>query len=163
MTRRILPYPLLTLLLWAMWLLLQQSVSPGQLLLGLVVAFFASHAMAALRIPRPRIGRLPLILKLVGLVTLDILRSNIAVSRLILFGRSRAETSSFVLVPLELRDRNGLAVLACILTATPGSAWLEYDPVGSSVLIHVFDVVDERQWIETIKNRYERLLLEIFP
>jgi len=162
MTRRLLPYPLLTLLLWGMWLLLQQSVSPGQLLLGLVVAFFASHAMARLRIPRPKVRRFPMILKLISLVTVDILRSNIAVSRLILFGRSRVETSSFVLVPLELRDRNGLAVLACILTATPGSAWLEYDPVGSSVLIHVFDVVDEREWIERIKDRYERLLLEIF-
>jgi len=30
------------------------------------------------------------------------------------------------------------------------------------MLIHVLDLVDEKQWIETLKNRYETLLMEIF-
>ena len=64
--------------------------------------------------------------------------------------------------PLELRDRSALAILACIITATPGSAWLEYDAARGTVLIHVLDLIDEQQWIDTIKHRYERLLLEIF-
>ena len=29
-------------------------------------------------------------------------------------------------------------------------------------MIHVLDLIDESVWIGTIKNRYERLLLEIF-
>ena len=29
-------------------------------------------------------------------------------------------------------------------------------------MIHVLDLIDERVWIDTIKNRYERPLLEIF-
>jgi multicomponent K+:H+ antiporter subunit E len=29
-------------------------------------------------------------------------------------------------------------------------------------MIHVLDLVDENEWIRTIKGRYERLLLEIF-
>jgi multicomponent K+:H+ antiporter subunit E len=29
-------------------------------------------------------------------------------------------------------------------------------------VIHVLDVIDENTWIQTIKNRYERLLMEIF-
>ncbi|MCW5713125.1 MAG: Na+/H+ antiporter subunit E [Bauldia sp.] len=162
MTRRLLPYPLLVLLLWGMWLLLQQSVRPGQLLLGLVVAFLAGHAMAALRVPRPKLRRLWKTLELFWLVTVDILHSNVAVATLILFRRHRAETSAFLLMPLKLRDRNGLAVLACILTAAPGTAWLEYNPTTGMVLVHVFDLVDEKQWIERIRHRYERLLLEIF-
>jgi len=28
--------------------------------------------------------------------------------------------------------------------------------------IHVLDLVDETEWVRTIKGRYERLLLEIF-
>jgi multicomponent K+:H+ antiporter subunit E len=34
--------------------------------------------------------------------------------------------------------------------------------VRSTALIHVFDLVDETQWVETIRARYESLLMEIF-
>jgi multicomponent K+:H+ antiporter subunit E len=29
-------------------------------------------------------------------------------------------------------------------------------------MIHVLDLIDESEWVDTIKGRYERLLLEIF-
>ena len=56
----------------------------------------------------------------------------------------------------------GLAILAVIVTSTPGSAWLEYDSSRNSVFIHVLDLVDEDQWRDLLKARYEKLLLEIF-
>lgn len=160
--RRILPFPLLSLGLLGMWLLLQQSTSLGQILLGSAVALIAGLAMAALQPERPKIRRIDKIIELFVVVTIDIIRSNIAVTQIVLQGRHHKQTSGFIVVPLELRDRLGLTILSCIITATPGSAWLEYDVARSKVLIHVLDLVDEDGWIETIKNRYERLLLEIF-
>ena len=50
--RRLLPHPLLALAILAMWLLLTASLSPGQLVLGAIVAVLGSHAMAALQ-PAP--------------------------------------------------------------------------------------------------------------
>ncbi|MET3925665.1 Na+/H+ antiporter subunit E [Devosia sp. 2618] len=159
---RILPYPLLALSLLIMWLLLQQSFSVGNILLGSVLAVLASRAMAALR-PDPVKIRKPLkMVQLFAIVVADVVRSNIAVAQIILQGRKREQTSGFLTLPLELRDKSALAILACILTATPGSAWLEYDTRRNTVLIHVLDLVDEQAWIDTIKNRYEKLLLEIF-
>ena len=66
-----------------------------------------------------------------------------------------------IVVPLDLRDPTGLAILACIVTSTPGTAWVEYSSTESKLLLHVFDLVDEAYWIDLIKNRYERLLLDI--
>ena len=159
---RLFPYPLLFASLLVMWLLLQQSLGLGHLLMGGVIALMASHAMAALQPERPNIQRAPKIVKLVALVTLDIIRSNFAVTRIILQGRKRKQTEGFLLVPLELTDPYGLAILACIVTATPGSAWIEYSATRSTVLIHVLDLVDEESWITTLKTRYETLLVEIF-
>lgn len=160
--KHVLPYPMLSLGLLAMWLLLQQSLGLGHILLGTVIALFAGRALAALQPEKPRIRRIDKLLWLVCLVTVDVLRSNFAVALIVMQGRGREQTSGFLTVPLILRDRSGLAILACIITATPGSAWLEYDATRSSVLIHVLDLVDEADWIDTVKNRYERLLLEIF-
>ena len=52
---RILPYPLLWVALLAMWLLLSDSLAPGQWLLGAVVATLASLAMRRLQPPRPAV------------------------------------------------------------------------------------------------------------
>ena len=77
-------------------------------------------------------------------MTLDIIRSNIAVARLILTGgREGQRRSEFIEIPLDLRSQGALAILAIILTATPGTAWLEYKPATGTLLLHVFDMVDE--------------------
>jgi multicomponent K+:H+ antiporter subunit E len=158
--RRWLPHPLLATALLVMWLLLTQSVSPGQVLLGAIAATLASHAMAALQPERPRIASLKAVLKLAGIVAFDILRSNIAVARIILFPRRRV--ADFVRMPLELENRFGLAVLALIITATPGTIWVAHDRARGMLLVHVLDLVDEEQWVRLIKGRYESLLMEIF-
>jgi len=159
--RRLLPYPLLTASLLAMWLLLN-GFTLGQLLLGAAIAVAASNIMAALQPQKPKLRRWLLIPRLIAIVMVDILRSNIAVAALILRRGRRGRVSGFITVPLDLRDHTGLAVLACIVTSTPGTAWVEYDSARSTLLLHVFDLVDEAYWIDLIKNRYEHLLREIF-
>lgn len=157
---RLLPYPLLTVSLLVMWLLLN-SFSLGHAILGTAVALFASRAMAALQPSKPRLRRWDLIPKLIYLVFVDILRSNIAVTSIILKGGDKRQTSGFVMIQLELRDRTGLAILACIITSTPGTAWVDYNAANGRLLTHVLDLVDEQGWIDVIK-RYEYLLKEIF-
>jgi multicomponent K+:H+ antiporter subunit E len=158
---RVLPYPILTAALLVMWMLLT-SFSPGQFLLGAIVAVAASRAMATLQPSKPRLRRWQLIPRLFGTVMLDILRSNVAVAGIILRGGGRGRKPGFVAIPLDLRDRTGLAVLACIVTSTPGTAWVEYANDSNVLLIHVLDLIDEEEWVVLIKNRYEALLMEIF-
>jgi len=158
---RVLPYPVLTASLVVMWLLLN-GLSPGHLLLGSAVALVASRVMMALQPTKPMLRRWQLIPLLLWRVLVDVARSNIAVSTIVLQGRRREWTSGFVAIPLELRDKLGLAVLACIVTSTPGTAWIEYDPATGVLLIHVLDLVDESDWIDLITNHYEALLREIF-
>ena len=158
---RVLPYPILTASLILMWLLLN-GFSVGHLALGSAVALVASRIMGALQPAKPSLRRWQAVPRLFALVLVDIVRSNIAVSGIILQGRRRQRRAGFVAIPLGLRDEMGLAVLACIITSTPGTAWIEYDPATGVLLIHVLDLVDEAAWVDLIKSRYEALLQEIF-
>jgi multicomponent K+:H+ antiporter subunit E len=65
-------------------------------------------------------------------------------------------------IPLELRDPYGLAALACIITSTPGTLWVDFNEASGILTIHVLDLVNESEWVGLIKERYERRLMEIF-
>jgi multicomponent K+:H+ antiporter subunit E len=159
--RRLFPYPVLAGALLVLWLVLQQSLGLGQLLLGGGVAIGVALAASAILPERVRFRRLLSLLQLIAVAGIDIIRSNIAVL-LILINPGAEPRAGFIKMELQLTNQFGLAVLACILTATPGSAWLEFDGERNTVLIHVLDLADKDEWIATVKQRYERLLLEIF-
>lgn len=155
------PYPLLSTALLGMWLLLNQSVAPGTLLVGVVLSTVLAWVAVKLQPKRSHLNRLRTIAGFALLVAVDILRSNIAVAGIILRSRGQAVRSGFVSVDCDLQDENALAVLACILTATPGTAWLEYDSRQKKLLVHLLDLEDEPAWRRTLE-RYEASLKEIF-
>ena len=120
------------------------------------------HALTLLDPPPTRLRRPVTMLRLAMLVLADVVRSNIAVARIILYPGIRKQTSGFVDIPLELRHPAALATLACIITATPGTAWARYDSARGILTMHILDLIDDEIWVRTIKDRYERRLLEIF-
>ena len=159
---RLVPFPIASASLLVLWLLLNQTLSLGHILFGGAVGLIGGWALAALRPPKARPRRLVAIFRLAAFVFADIVRSNFAVARIILGLERRPWTSGFLQIPLELRDPYGLATLACIITSTPGTLWVDFNEANGNLTIHVLDLVDTTEWIRTIKERYERLLLEIF-
>ena len=155
--------PVLTLVLVAMWLLLNNSASLGHILLGFVIAVLLMLAAAQLRPVHPRLRKLWTVVPLIFMVLVDIIRSNVAVAMIVLgLVRGRAVRSGFIDIPLDLRDPHGLAILASIITSTPGTAWAGVTEDGSTLRLHVLDLKDEGEWIRMIKERYERPLMRIF-
>jgi multicomponent K+:H+ antiporter subunit E len=158
---RWLPHPWFALWLLVAWLLLQQSLAAPTIVLGIVLALVVSWALGKLDLPRVRVRSLGTLLVLLVRVFGDIVRSNIAVARIIVSPKPRF-TSGFVTIPLEITSPYALALLACIITATPGTIWVSHDSQHRKLVIHVLDIVDEAAWIAHIKRRYEQPLLRIF-
>jgi len=148
--------------LWGMWLLLDGAPTPGQILVGLALACALAWAAAPLRPLRAFPKRPWVAARLAGVVLADIAASNLAVARLIWLGRRARATPGFVKIPLTLRDPHGLAALACIVTYTPGTVWADYRQQDGVLTLHVLDLEHEEQWIQTVQQRYERPLKEIF-
>ena len=149
-----------------MWLLLNESLSLGQVAArprawpcGLAWSSRrAAPARAANCAGRTRA------LVLLGVVLRDIVRSNFSVARIVLgLARGREVRSGFVKIPLDLhgpararrarRHRHVDARHRLGRTSTPTT---------STLTLHVLDLQDEAEWIDWIKDRYERLLMEIF-
>ena len=154
---------LLILSLTCMWLLLNNTLAIGQILLGLLVSLLMVFGFRAVRSLQPRLRRPQMAFLLLWRVFVDIVRSNVAVGRIVLgLNGKRALRSGFLEIPLDLRDPHGLAALSTIVTSTPGTIWVDLSLDGATLTLHVLDLHDEQAWIDIIKQRYERLLMEIF-
>lgn len=159
--KRILSWIYLPTLLLGLWLLLNDSLSPGNIVLGGALALFFGWASQALRPLRAR-PRKPLVaLKLIWRVAVDVFNSNIDVARIIWTGPDKI-SPGFIKIPIAMKDPHGLAALSCIVTYTPGTVWSEFAEEEGLLTLHVLDLKDEAYWIHKIQHDYERPLKEIF-
>lgn len=162
--KHLLPFPLYSCALLAMWLVLNETATPAQVLLGVVLAIAGGGVLGMLQPPLGRVRRRAgAAAVLFWLVFVDVVRSNLAVGRIAFHPGSRGRVAGFLHMPLELSHPGALAVLACIITATPGTSWARYDAARNVLTVHVLDLLDEQAWIRKFKDRYERRLKEIFP
>lgn len=161
--KRWLPSPVLTVSLLLMWLLLNQTIDLAHWLLGGALGIVAPLLSRPLQ-PHgyARIRRPLALLWLLWFSAIEILRSCFNVTQIILLRRSADVNSQFIRVPLDLRSPHGLALLSCLINSTPGTVWVDLLPEKHELLLHVFDLHDEAWWIDTIKSRYERPIIDVF-
>lgn len=162
--RRLLPSPLTSAALLLAWLMLNESVAPGQWLLGAMLGLVIPWLLAPLRPTHAALRSWPALLRLVGVVLWDIVRSNLEVARRVL-GRDAAIQPRFVWVPIDLRDPLAIVLLGGIVTTTPGTISAELSDDRRWLLVHALHAPDEAAAaaIATdIKRRYEAPLAEIF-
>ncbi|HET9865446.1 MAG TPA: Na+/H+ antiporter subunit E [Steroidobacteraceae bacterium] len=154
--------PTLVVALTALWLLLNQTLAPAHILLGVVLAVAMARFGSKLRPLQARMRRADVAARLVIVVLWDIIASNLHVALIVLGVVRREIRSGFLRIPLELRDPHGLAGLAMIVTATPGTVWAGLSDAGDVLTLHVLDLRDEAGLIQSIKQRYEQPLMRIF-
>ncbi len=160
--RRLLPAPLLSAALFLAWLLLARSVSTAQVLLGLALALAIPIRTTRLRQTGVSVRKPLVIIRYVITVIRDVIASNLEVGWGVLTWWRRQPDAKFVVIPLDLRDPAGLAVLAMVTTVVPGTVWSELALDKSALMLHVWDAPDEEAFIRRYKQRYELPLKEIF-
>lgn len=158
---RLLPHPILTPVLTVIWLLLNNSIDAGHIVLGLILGW----AIPVLTIhfwPETVIIRKPLMLIKYTIVLLfDIIMANFTVARLILGNPDRLQPV-FVKLPLDLNSDLAISLLANSITLTPGTLSAQLSEDCSYLLVHALNETDPESLIATIKQRYEHPLKEIF-
>jgi multicomponent K+:H+ antiporter subunit E len=162
MSARFLPHPILTVILALVWVLLVNDFSWGALIFGLLLGVFIAKLTSAYWPERPKIGDPLAIIGYAGVVLYDILVSNVLVAYLVLFRRGDSLRSHFIVVPLDVKSPEAIAMLAGTITMTPGTVSADLSADNRSLLVHCLDVADTNEAVATIKSRYERRLMRIF-
>jgi multicomponent K+:H+ antiporter subunit E len=158
---RVLPHPVLSLTLVATWLLLNQTVALGHVLLGGALAVAVPLLTRAYWPGRPPFRRLPRLWRLALVVVGDVIVANLEVAYRTLAQRRASLRPGFAEIPLDLRDPYAIALLLGIISITPGTVSADLDDVHHVLLVHWLHEPDAAAPVARIKRRYEAVLLEV--
>ncbi|AVJ56503.1 Na+/H+ antiporter subunit E [Idiomarina sp. OT37-5b] len=158
---KLFPAPYLSLFLLLIWLLLFNSIAAGVVLLGIIFSLlipivFRNAWPAFARVKKPHLAAVYFCILL-----FDIIVANFKVAALIL-GRRKSIKPALLVYPLNMTEELPVTILASTITLTPGTVSCEITRGRKGILIHAFSEDDPEQVINTIRNRYERRLKEIF-
>lgn len=158
---RLLPMPVHSLLLFIVWLLLNNTVAPGHLVLAAFLSIVIPLLTSGLQDPQPSF-RKPLVtiryaLRVIG----DIIKANFDVALLVI-GSSKKLCPAFVAVPIEIEHEFPITILASTVSLTPGTVSAEISEDKKWLYVHVLHLTNKDELIASIKQRYEQPLMEIF-
>ncbi|MCG3268214.1 Na+/H+ antiporter subunit E [Yoonia sp. I 8.24] len=158
----LIPHPFVTLLLAVVWILLQNEVSAGMVVFGIILGIIIARGTSIWWPNTPKRFRLDKMATYSAVVIWDILVANIQVAWIVLTVPNAKRKPAWIVVPLELRQPEAITVLAGTITLTPGTVSADMSDEGHSLLVHVLHTDDPDAVRDDIVNRYQSRLKEIF-
>lgn len=162
MMRRLFPHPVLSALVFLVWMAMVSQFAIGSMvfaaLLGVLVPLVAAPYWDGIEGMR-RPMRFP---AFAALVLYDIVMANIAVARIVLFMPKSKIRPAWVTVPLGLSNPQAITMLASVITLTPGTLSCDLSDDRKALLVHCLHAPDPDDVVAEIKARYEAPIKELF-
>lgn len=162
MLRKLLPHPFLTILLALVWIILQNEITAGMAVFGLILGIIIPWGTSVWWPDTPKGMRLGKMAVYCVIVMWDIIVANIQVAWIVLTRSNDSLRPAWIEVPLELKKPEAITILAGTITLTPGTVSADLSDGGHSLLVHALDAEDPDAIRDEIKTRYEARLVEIF-
>lgn len=160
--RWLIPHPFLTLFLTVVWVLLQNQLSAGMVVFGLILGILIPWGTSPWWPDTPKSFKMGKMIGYSLLVMWDIIVANIQVAWIVLSVPAAKLKPAWIVVPLRLRQPEAITLLAGTITLTPGTVSADLSDEGHSLLVHVLHTDDPDAVRDEILTRYESRLLEIF-
>lgn len=156
---RLRAHPYLVLWLTAVWVGLWGTVTPANVLGGLVVAAVLVATLPLNEVESEGVIRPLGVLRFVAHFAQDLVRASLQVAVLVLRPR-RALRQAVIAVDVRGESDQLLTLLANAISLTPGTLTLEVDRPRSILYVHALDVGDDPHGVERLRAdilRVERL------
>lgn len=151
---------LLNVFIAVVWMFMSSSLTATTFIIGFLIGLGLLFVTRRFFTSRLYIWRLWAAFKLVLLFFKELTLSNISVLMLIIRPKLNIRPSIFAL-PTELEHDWEITLLASLITLTPGTLVLHVSSDQRTLYIHAIDVEDVDEAIDSIKNSFEKAILEV--
>lgn len=155
------PHPILSVTLWVLWLLLNNTLAPGHMLLGAALAIIIPQLTRPFWQETVCIKHPWVLTRFIAVVLWDILVANIIVAKLILGNKNTLEPK-FLQIPLDLEHPLAISLLANTISLTPGTVSCDVSEDQKTLIVHGLHEPNPADTIADIKQRYEQPLKKVF-
>lgn len=152
---------LLNTLLGLAWVALTGVFNPSNFAIGFMVGFGLLWMTQRLMEPSTYFTKIPQVLGLVFFFFIEIIVANLRVAVVVLSPRLTVHPA-VVAIPLDMQSDVEIALLANLITLTPGTLHLDVSSDRKIMYIHTMFVDDLGEFREHIKQGFERRIMEVF-
>jgi multicomponent Na+:H+ antiporter subunit E len=151
---------LLNVLLAIAWIALTGTFTPVNLLFGFVVGYLALGLTQRDSRSAGYRSKFPRVITFILFFLVELLLANLRVAYMVLSPRLTIRPA-VVAIPLEATSDLEISLLANLITLTPGTLYLDISDDRKTMFVHTIYLEDVDQFRDSIKQGFERRLLEI--
>lgn len=152
---------LLNVFIAVIWMLINSSVSATSFIVGYMIGLLLIILFRRFFKQRLYIWRLWSAMKLFLIFLKELTLSNISVLMVVLKPDIEKIQPMIFALPTELEHDWEITLLSSLITLTPGTVVLYVSDDQSTLYIHAIDVDDVDEAIHSIKNTFEKAILEV--
>lgn len=151
---------LLNFLIAVIWMFMNSSLTATTFIIGYLIGLILIIITRRFFNSRLYIWRLWAAIKLTLLFLKELTLSNISVLLLVIRPKLQLQPMIFAL-PTELEHDWEITLLSSLITLTPGTVVLHVSDNQRTLYIHAIDVDDVDEAIDSIKNSFEKAIMEV--
>ncbi|MRG86673.1 Na+/H+ antiporter subunit E [Salinibacillus xinjiangensis] len=148
------------LIIAIMWMFLQEDYTFTQFFVGYVVGIFLLLIMQRFIPDTFYMKRVFRIIKLIFLFVKELILSNINILKLVYKPKLNFQPGIFAL-PTDLKSNWEITLLANLISLTPGTLSIAVSHDHAYLYIHAMDIPDAEEEINSIKETFEKAILEV--
>lgn len=151
---------LLNFFIAVIWMFMNSSLTATTFIIGYLIGLILILITRRFFKSRLYIWRLWAAIKLTLLFFKELTLSNISVLMLVIRPKLNLQPMIFAL-PTELEHDWEITLLSSLITLTPGTIVLHVSDDQRTLYIHAIDVDDVDEAIDSIKNSFEKAIMEV--
>ena len=151
---------LLNFLIAVIWMFMSSSLTPTSFIIGYIIGLLLIIVTRRFFNSTLYIWRLWAAIKLALLFLKELVLSNISVLRIVIRPKLTLQPMIFAL-PTELEHDWEITLLSSLITLTPGTVVLYVSDDQRTLYVHAIDVDDVDEAVDSIKNTFEKAILEV--
>ena len=142
------------------WVLIVSDLSLGSLFWGYILGIIPIYIIRRFLPGRFYLIRVYYIIKLIVVFTIELLKANYELTKIVISPKIDIHPGFFA-YPCELEEEWEIALISALISLTPGTLIVAISDDYSTIYIHGINALDVDKEIATIKNSFEKLIVEV--
>ncbi len=151
---------LLNFFLAFLWMFIEGKFSASGFITGYILGLIVIFAMRRFFRSKFYLHRVYAWIKLTLIFLRELILSNIAVTKVVLNPTLDIQPGIFAL-ETKLKNDWEVTLLSSLITLTPGTLVVDISPDNKVLYIHAMDIQDVDEAIESIRNSFEKAIMEV--